>query len=87
MFDDFFNAELQERATTVYEHLNKVAEGRWETTAVQETRRHRDTLRTLLSSMMSARTREEHTRQATEQLFALADTAEGILALSDAQIE
>ncbi|MEL6403603.1 MAG: endonuclease III [Chloroflexota bacterium] len=87
MFDDFFNSELQERATTVYERLNKVAEGRWETTAVQETRRHRDPLRTLLSSMMSARTREEHTRQATEQLFALAGTAESILALSDAQIE
>jgi endonuclease-3 len=88
MFDDFFNQELQDRATTVFERLQAIAsEQNWDTTAVQKTGEQHDPFRTLISSMLSARTREEDTQQASENLFALAQTPAQVLLLSDEQIE
>lgn len=85
MFDDFFNQEARSLAETVFERLNHVS-SEWETTAVQETRENNDPFRTLIASMMSARTREEDTRQATHNLFTLAQTPDDMLQLTEEQI-
>lgn len=86
MFDTFFDNEKRDLAQTVFERLNAAAEGKWERTAVQETRERRDPFRTLISSMLSARTREEDTRTATHNLFALAQTPQQMAQLSRSQI-
>lgn len=86
MFDDFFNEEARQKTETIFERLNQAADKRWEQTAVQETRKHRDPFRTLIASMLSARTREEQTHQATENLFSLANTPADMLELTDEQI-
>lgn len=86
MFDTFFDNEQRARAQTVFERLNATAKGKWERTAVQETRDRRDPFRTLISSMLSARTREEDTRTATNNLFTLAKTPEAMAQLSEQQI-
>jgi endonuclease-3 len=85
MFDTFFNQEKRDLAETVFERLNAIAD-RWERTAVQETRDLQDPFRTLIAAMLSARTREEATRTATNNLFQLADTPQAILQLSDDDI-
>jgi endonuclease III len=87
MFDNLLNAEEQQRSTTIFQRLEKKAnEENWERTAVQEAVDTGNSLRILISAMLSARTREEATRKATNNLFTLAQTAEGILQLSDEQI-
>ena len=86
MFDDFFEDDQRTFAETVFKRLDAAADGKWERTAVQETRDERDPFRTLISSLMSARTKEEDTRTATNNLFALASTPAKMLTLSDEQI-
>ena len=87
MFDDFFNQELRERAEATFSRLKATAiKNNWDTTAVQKTREQDSPFRTLISSMMSARTREEDTDKATRNLFALADKPADMLKLSDEQI-
>jgi endonuclease-3 len=87
MFDEFFKAGEQERCQEIYERLSaKAAEDNWERTAVQEAVDFGNPLRVLISAMLSARTREESTRKATNNLFSLASNAEEILKLSDEQI-
>lgn len=78
--------EARSRTAEIFRRLNEAAEGKWETTAVQETRQLRDPFRTVVSSMLSARTREEDTRRATINLFALAQTPAEMLQLSEEQI-
>jgi endonuclease III len=86
MLDELFTDE-QQRTATIYERLDKKAsEENWERTAVQEAVDTGNPLRILISAMLSARTREESTRKATNNLFNLAETAEAILQLSDEQI-
>ena len=86
MFNELFEDE-QQRTATIYERLEaKAKEEDWERTAVQEAVDTGNPLRILISAMLSARTREEDTRKATNNLFNLAETAEGILQLSDEQI-
>ncbi len=87
MFDDFFNQELRERSEVTFSRLEATAiENNWDTTAVQKTREQGSPFRSLISSMMSARTREEDTDEATRNLFALADNPADMLKLSDEQI-
>jgi endonuclease-3 len=87
MFDEFFEAGEEERCQEIYERLRGTAASEnWEHTAVQEAVATRNPLRVLISAMLSARTREEATREATNNLFNLANTAEDILKLSDEQI-
>src|SRR5688572_28459723 len=86
MFNELFTDE-QQRTATIYERLEKKAnEEGWERTAVQEAVDTGNPLRILISAMLSARTREESTRKATNNLFNLVQTAETILQLSDEQI-
>lgn len=86
MFDTFFDDGKRERALDVFDRLSSAANGRWERTAVQETRERRDPFRTLIASMLSARTREEDTRTATHNLFMLAKSPAEMAQLSKAQI-
>jgi endonuclease III len=86
MFDDFFNAEQHQFATTIFERIQANAATGWERTAVEETADLADPFRTLIAAMLSARTREEDTRTATHALFALAATPQTMLQLSDADI-
>lgn len=86
MFDTFFDNQKRDLAQTVFERLDAAADGKWERTAVQETRQQRDPFRTLISSMLSARTREEDTRHAVNTLFDLAQTPQDMAQLSDAQV-
>ncbi len=78
--------EARRRTAEIFRRLNEAASGQWETTAVQETRDLRDPFRTVISSMLSARTREEDTRRATQNLFALAQTPAQMLRLREEQI-
>jgi len=87
MFDDFFNQELRERSETVFKRLSDFATKHdWDTTAVQKTRKEKDPFRTLIASMLSARTREEDTQRATDKLFSLANTPQKMLDLTTEQI-
>jgi len=86
MSDAESNSEAQQRTAEIFRRLNEAADGRWETTAVQETRQLRDPFRTVVSSMLSARTREEDTRRATNNLFTMAQTPAEMLNLSDEQL-
>ena len=87
MVDDFFNAEQHERTTTIFNRLQVVAEQeQWERTAVQEVADFHEPFRVLMASMLSARTREESTRKATNNLFALANSPQSMMQLSDEQI-
>ena len=87
MFDDFFNAEQRDFSETVFNCLQaQIADNDWERTAVQETADLKQPFRTLIASMLSARTREEDTRSAIHHLFNLADNPADMLKLSDEQI-
>jgi endonuclease-3 len=87
MFDEFFKVGDEERCREIYERLEaKAAQDNWERTAVQEAVDSGNPLRVLISAMLSARTREESTRKATNNLFSLANTAEEFLTLSDEQL-
>ncbi|MCA9913569.1 MAG: hypothetical protein KC496_09485, partial [Anaerolineae bacterium] len=81
------NEQAHKRTQEIYKRLTAVGAKRWESTAVQETRDLHDPFRTVISSMLSARTREEDTRRATHNLFAPAQTPQEMLALPDEQIE
>ena len=48
---------------------------------------HRDPFEILISTLLSLRTKDEVTAVATERLFALASTPEGMLRLSEAEIQ
>jgi endonuclease-3 len=48
---------------------------------------HRDPFEILISTLLSLRTKDEVTAVATERLFSLASTPEGMLKLSEAQIQ
>src|SRR5690606_31722885 len=85
LFDDDDSPEMQ-RARAIYERLYEASD-QWETTAVQETRESGNPFRTLIASMLSARSREEQTREATEALFSLADNPLEMSQLSQEQIE
>ncbi len=85
LFDEGEGPEAQ-RAREIYLTL-KSASHTWETTAVQETRKTGNPFRTLIASMLSARSREEQTREATEALFSLADNPTDMGKLSREQIE
>jgi endonuclease III len=86
MFNELFKDE-QQRCATIYERLEaRAKKDEWERTAVQEAVDTGNPLRILISAMLSARTREEATRKATNNLFNLAETAAEILLLDDAQI-
>jgi endonuclease-3 len=87
VFDDFSNADEQQRTTEIFNRLQTVAaQENWERTAVQEVADLAEPFRVLIASMLSARTREESTRKATNNLFALANSPQTMLQLSDAQI-
>ena len=87
MFNERFGMTEHERCTIIFNRLRDVAQAEnWERTAVQETADLNDPFRTLIASMLSARTREEATRAATNNLFQLADTPQAMLTLSDDQL-
>ena len=85
MFNDFFEAEDNQYAEEIFNRLNQISD-QWERTAVQETRDYNDPFRTLIASMLSARTREEDTRIATNNLFERAKTPAEMVQLSDTEI-
>lgn len=82
---DSEDANETERARRIYEILSEASVD-WATTAVQETRESGNPFRTLIASMLSARTREEETREASEALFKLADEPDEMKNLSLAQV-
>ena len=86
MFDDFFNAEKHALTETIFQRLSDAAHDTWERTAVQETADLDDPFRTLIASMLSARTREEDTRAATNALFTQGENPQAMMQLSDEQI-
>ena len=87
MFNERFGMMEHERCTVIFNRLRDVAQAEnWERTAVQETADLNAPFRTLIASMLSARTREEATRAATHNLFELADTPQAMLSLSDDQL-
>lgn len=71
------------RIREIYRRIH-VAAQQWPTTTLDHFQGK--PFKALVAGMLSAQTREEHTLQAASALFALADTPEGILQLSDAQI-
>lgn len=76
-------SETNDRIRDIYERISAAAEN-WPITTLDHY--HHQPFKALIAGMLSAQTREEQTLQAAEQLFALADTPEGILQLSDEQI-
>ncbi len=71
------------RIRDIYERISKAAE-KWPPTTLSHF--EGQPFKALVASMLSAQTREEFTLEAMTNLFALADSPEGILALSDEQI-
>src|SRR5215218_4224213 len=69
-----FGMSEPERAREIMIRLNPKGSVQREQTAVEEVRRQ--PFRSLMGSMLSARTREEDTRDALHALFTLADTPE-----------
>ncbi len=58
----------------------------WKTPIVTEVARLRDPFRVLISTILSLRTKDETTAEASARLFALADAPQAMLNLSEAQI-
>lgn len=73
-----------ERAREIMRRLNPKGSVQREQTAVEEVRRQ--PFRSLMGSMLSARTREEDTRDALRNLFTLADTPETMQHLTYEQV-
>lgn len=67
-----------------YKRLSDTMPGR--TPTATGPKGQRDPFQSCVSCMLSAQSRDANTAKAANQLFALADTPEGILALSDEQI-
>ncbi|MEO0495870.1 MAG: endonuclease III [Pseudomonadota bacterium] len=67
-----------------YQRLSDTMPGR--TPSATGPKGQRDPFQSCVSCMLSAQSRDANTAKAARQLFALADTPEGILALSDEQI-
>jgi len=65
----------------------KQAVGLWKTPVVEQISRQQDSFRVLVSCILSLRTRDEVTEQASERLFALAETPKAMLKLKLGQIE
>lgn len=81
------NLPDRERPRMIFEHLKAIAEEKhWELTAVQEASALNDPFRVLMAGMLSARTREEDTRAATNKLFELASTPQAMATLSEGQV-
>jgi endonuclease-3 len=79
-----FGMTDSERAREIMIRLNPKGSAQREQTAVEEVRRQ--PFRSLMGSMLSARTREEDTREALRALFTLADTPEKMQALTYEQV-
>ncbi len=75
--------QKSEQIDEIYRRLVKAADG-WPITTLDHYQNQ--PFKALIAGMLSAQTREEQTLQAAEALFALADTPEAMLELSDAQI-
>ncbi len=73
-----------ERIRTLYERLAALGAG-WPPTALSYYERR--PFQALIAGMLSAQTREEQTIAAAQALFALADTPEAMLQLTDEQIK
>src|SRR5262245_10849690 len=71
------------RIREIYDRISKAAE-KWPATTLSYF--EGQPFKALIAAMLSAQTREEFTMEAMNNLLALADTPEGILALSDEQI-
>jgi endonuclease III len=74
---------MDERIRELYDRIS-VAAAQWPPTTLSHF--EGQPFKALIAAMLSAQTREEFTMAAMNALFALADTPEGILALTDAQI-
>ena len=71
------------RIREIYERIEQAAQ-HWPTTTLDHF--HGEPFKALITSMLSAQTREEQTLAAARALFQLADTPAAMLKLSDAQI-
>jgi endonuclease-3 len=78
-------AAEHERARELHARIQAAAlAGKWDATALSYY--VGQPFKALISAMLSAQTREEHTIAATRALFALADTPDNMLRLTDEQI-
>jgi endonuclease III len=82
MDEETLKAE-QARARVIYERIIAIA-GHWEPTALSYY--EGQPFKALVTAMLSAQTREEHTIAASRALFALAETPDAMLKLSDEQL-
>jgi endonuclease-3 len=73
----------QDRIREIYRRIREAAQ-HWDPTSLSYF--EGQPFKALIASMLSAQTREEHTLQAANALFALADTPEAMAALTEAQI-
>ncbi|MER0239144.1 endonuclease III [Fulvimarina sp. MAC8] len=73
-----------EEIETVFQRLSKAMPGRTKT--AKGPKDQPDPFRSVVSCILSAQSRDTNTKTATDQLFALAKTPDGILALDDEKI-
>lgn len=79
-----FAHEAADRARAIFNRLHEVFEKIHECTTLQ--RYENQPFHTLIAAMLSARTLEEHTKEAMDHLFALADTPEKMAQLPEAVV-